>query len=322
VGAGGCLGCEPYWTLSGSNLTANSDFNLLPHSDNADSVGSAAENWEYGYFEYMQAQQVIVGNAVTDYRFALGTVNGDTASMILQIEPGTNVMGWNGIGNYSYLNFNPITTTSYTLGTPSLYWNNVYTYSLTLGAGGCTGCGSGGSGTVTEVFTTGPITGGGFTTFGTIACPTCATISGGGALSAAFPITLGSGITGCATCLTTAGGQSIAGTDTFSQVNANVLDIISGSSTVWGSFGSNPLGGYVYLNDGSADTLMTWKTSGILSYANFYPSTSGAYSLGTPSYYWLMIYTDGLTTPTGAGVTCSGISLFTFASTNGVVTHC
>lgn len=48
--------------------------------------------------------------------------------------------------------------------------------------------GAGGGGTVTNVATTGPITGGAITTTGTIACPTCATTTNGGALSGTAPI--------------------------------------------------------------------------------------------------------------------------------------
>lgn len=53
---------------------------------------------------------------------------------------------------------------------------------------------SGGSGTVTTIATTGPITGGPITTTGTIACPTCVTASGGGSINlAATQIGFGSG---------------------------------------------------------------------------------------------------------------------------------
>ena len=48
--------------------------------------------------------------------------------------------------------------------------------------------GGGGSGTVTSIATTGPITGGTITGAGTIACATCATTTNGGALSGTAPI--------------------------------------------------------------------------------------------------------------------------------------
>lgn len=55
-----------------------------------------------------------------------------------------------------------------------------------------TGGGSG-SGTVTSVATSGPITGGPITTTGTIDCPTCATTSSGGAITGTAPVSVSSG---------------------------------------------------------------------------------------------------------------------------------
>lgn len=62
-------------------------------------------------------------------------------------------------------------------------------YCVLVANGGTGGGGGGGSGTVTSVATTGPISGGTFTTTGTISCPTCITGSSPGANQ----IMLGSG---------------------------------------------------------------------------------------------------------------------------------
>src|SRR6202012_5279226 len=50
-----------------------------------------------------------------------------------------------------------------------------------------------GTGTLTSVATTAPISGGTITTSGTISCPTCATTTSGGPLSATSPVTISSG---------------------------------------------------------------------------------------------------------------------------------
>jgi hypothetical protein len=72
---------------------------------------------------------------------------------------------------------------------------------------------SSGTGTVTNVATTSPISGGPVTTTGTIACPTCATTTNGGALSGTAPVAISAaGAVSCATCATTTNGGALSGT--------------------------------------------------------------------------------------------------------------
>jgi hypothetical protein len=78
---------------------------------------------------------------------------------------------------------------------------------------GCSGSTSSG-GTVTSVATTGPITGGTFTTSGTI---------------------------GCATCVTTAGGQSIAGTTTLGTLAATTINAFTAGGAI--AMGGNNITG-------------------------------------------------------------------------------
>lgn len=74
----------------------------------------------------------------------------------------------------------PITTTNaaaalgYTPAPVLLYCFNSGLSQWTPATSACFGGGGGGSGTVTNIATTGPITGGPITTTGTVACPTCA----------------------------------------------------------------------------------------------------------------------------------------------------
>lgn len=77
-----------------------------------------------------------------------------------------------------------------------------------------------GSGTITSVATSSPITGGTITVSGTIACPTCATTTNGGAIAGTPPIGVNAaGAISCATCVTSTGGGGQTATAPIS-VNA------------------------------------------------------------------------------------------------------
>jgi len=75
-----------------------------------------------------------------------------------------------------------------------------------LGADGA--CHSAGTGTVTSLTISSPLTGGTITTTGTIGCATCATTTSGGALSGTSPVAISSG---GAISITGAAGQVLAG---------------------------------------------------------------------------------------------------------------
>jgi len=92
----------------------------------------------------------------------------------------------------------------------------VYNYSLGK-LWGCDGSSvyllisASGGGAVTSIATTAPITGGPITTTGTIACPTCATTTNGGALSGSAPVQVSAaGAISLSSSSTTVNGQSCA----------------------------------------------------------------------------------------------------------------
>ena len=81
-----------------------------------------------------------------------------------------------------------------------------------------------GSGSVTNIATTSPITGGAITTTGTIACPTCATTTNGGLLTAASPTTISAaGQIACATCVTSSGGGAMTATSPIAVSSAGLI---------------------------------------------------------------------------------------------------
>lgn len=128
--------------------------------------------------------------------------------------------------------------------------------------------GGGGSGTVTTIATTGPITGGPITTTGTIACPTCVTASGGGSVTiAANQIGFGSGTNtvigssnftysnpggSCGLTAVAALTQCGDGAGSFNSQAALNENIVHGNGTQWNQVYSN--------SDGTGNTATTRET--------------------------------------------------------------
>jgi hypothetical protein len=101
-------------------------------------------------------------------------------------------------------------------------------------------CSSGGTGTVTNVATTGPITGGPVTTTGTIACATCATTTNGGALSGTAPIAVSAaGVISGGGLGTVTGALKGNGSGTITQAACSDLSNgATGCSTATGTSGA------------------------------------------------------------------------------------
>lgn len=120
--------------------------------------------------------------------------------------------------------------------------NNLYTL---VGSGG----GGGGSGTVTSVATTSPVTGGTFTTSGTIACPTCATTTSGGALSATLPMSISSsGVISIATASSSVLGAVKGDGSTLTISGAGVISCTTGTTSQLGCL--SPDGSTITISNG------------------------------------------------------------------------
>jgi hypothetical protein len=108
------------------------------------------------------------------------------------------------------------------------------------------GASSGGSGTVTSIATTSPITGGTITTTGTIACATCATTTNGGALSGTAPVAVSAAgaisITGVAGQVLAGAGPAFTATPTLGTAGS-VVGSIAFANTTSGSITLTPVTG-------------------------------------------------------------------------------
>jgi hypothetical protein len=113
-----------------------------------------------------------------------------------------------------------------------------------------------GSGTVTSIATTGPITGGTITGTGTIACATCATTTNGGALSATSPVTISAaGVIACATCLT--GNQSITLSGDVSGSGTTAITTAIGANKVTNAMTDSTVDGVGAVSTGSVNGTAT-----------------------------------------------------------------
>jgi hypothetical protein len=129
-----------------------------------------------------------------------------------------------------------------------------------------------GTGTVTSVATTGPITGGTITTSGTIACPTCATTTSGGALTGVSPIVVSSGgaisISGVAGTVLNGAGPSLTPTPTLGVAGStlgslSLANLTSGTVTLQPVTGA--LGSSVISFPAVTDTVVTLAATQTLS---------------------------------------------------------
>ena len=165
----------------------------------------------------------------------------------------------------------PSADITYNLGSATNRWNAVYAASITAATqsgltswrfGGGAGAGkvwtsdasgfggwttiSGGSGTVTSIATSGPISGGTITTSGTISCPTCFTTSGGSIFGST---SFSGGVTISSSNLTLSGVNLVTGGSTvqLGQSSAHINNIFTDYQTVYSGL-TSPSGSYISIN--------------------------------------------------------------------------
>lgn len=177
-------------------------------------------------------------------------------------------------------------------GTLCLHVNNAGTVSAAAGD-----CAAGGSGSVTSISTTSPITGGTITTTGTIACATCVTTNTSQTISGQK--TISSDLLMSANILRTGTGKQIGTTaNPFAAViaeNLQTSDLTSGATYTLKSllfvgrnnlFLTDPVGTNILIYDvpGSGNPLFEFKGDVI-------PQTTATYDLGKTGNRWNDLFT-------------------------------
>ena len=180
-----------------------------------------------------------------------------------------------------------------------------------------------GSGTVTSIATTSPITGGTITSSGTIACPTCALTTNGGLLTATSPTAISAaGVITCPTCVTSSGGGALTATSPVAVSAAGQITCATCATVTGGGAlaGANPISvinnQIVLLSQPGAATFNWDSTTSVPAYtyaiAEKWPWASGQISsvtyhtggTGTPSFN-LALQINGVNVATCNGITVS-----------------
>jgi hypothetical protein len=186
-----------------------------------------------------------------------------------------------------------------------------------------------GSGSVSSIATTSPITGGTITTTGTIACPTCALTTNGGLLTASSPVNISaSGQITCPTCVTTFGGGFLTST---LPVNVNAQGLITCTTCLTSSAGgalagTAPVtitGNTISLGNQYGAAVFNWDSSTTVAAYTYYitpawPWTSGSIvsvsyltgGPGSPSFN-IALQINGTNVATCNGITVSSGTLTT-----------
>lgn len=157
-----------------------------------------------------------------------GTVAGaNTIPLSILAQSGANTMLGNWTGSTANVAANSMPSCADTGGN---HLNYVSGTGVTCGTSG-----GGGSGTVTSIATTSPITGGTITTTGTIACATCVTSSGGGAITGTAPVAVSAAgavsITGAAGQMLAGSGPAFTATPTLGVAGATLGTVTLAGST-------------------------------------------------------------------------------------------
>jgi hypothetical protein len=161
--SGALLNYPLTFTRSTGDLTVSA--NLNPNGSVA--LGNSGAGWAIAYIGTTNTQNLMLvnGSFVSSKKIAL---DGSSNLAIVDIATSTT------IATFSNTAFIPtITTPNVNVTGQSQLHNAVITGTCTVNGVACGTGGGGGSGTVTSVATSFPISGGTFTTSGTISCPQC-----------------------------------------------------------------------------------------------------------------------------------------------------
>lgn len=182
---------------------------------------------------------------------------------------------------------------------------------------------SNGSGTVTTVATSSPITGGTITTSGTIGCPTCALTTNGGQLTATSPTAISAaGVITCPSCVTSSGGGALTATSPIAvsaagQITCATCATVNGGGALTGAAPITVTNGAISLANQTAPAVLNWDSSTtvpayVYTLSQAWPYASGSIvsvtyltgGTGSPSFN-LALQINGVNVATCNGLTVS-----------------
>jgi len=260
-----------YWNYGAQTLTVNGSI-LDPTGTNA--IGSFGTMWEYCYATTLVSQNITVAYGGTT-RALIGWNATDSAVSIVK-NPSQILVEFGFPTTIFYSNLVPNTNNGSNLGSPSLYWDNLYVTNLITSS-----LSAPGSDTWALYNKSGII----FADANFAWNYSAQTLTvNGNILAGGGSDTLGA--------FSGNWWSSIFGTDVY----ANQLIVTNNSLSPYYRFGfSGSLLALVGPTSGSA-TIMSWSASQIVSAANVVPSANNGADLGTPSLYWNHLYVTNLVT--------------------------
>jgi hypothetical protein len=300
----GSLTLAPVTTLQftpGNSLVSVTG-NIVPTSNNAFDLGSMSDQWNTIYGEFGAFQYVIIDSSGGYMKLGIDPVSGSLAfqNSIAQVQFEISVAGL----VTCYSDFVPSVTNTYTLGTSSLYWNNVYTENITitssitltsspyqsiLSAAALDMQDPAGT-TISSMSVLGFIT-----TTGALSTSSGNLNVGGSVVSNLIPsgsITLGSS------------GSYWSGVYADTGV---FQDIIIDGSSGYMKLGIDPSTLALAFQNNIAQTLLEINPGGLVTcYSSFYPSATNSYNLGSSSLYWDSAYITTLVAPSSTQLNVTG----------------
>jgi hypothetical protein len=193
------------------------------------------------------------------------------------------------------------------------------------------------TGSVSSIITSSPISGGTITTTGTITCPTCATTTNGGLLTATSPETISAaGVIACATCVTSSGGGAATATAPVTVSSAGLIGCATCLTASGGALvATAPLalsGNTVSLGSQTGAGTFNWDGNTTVTNQTYYIMAKWPWATGsivsvsyltggssTPSFI-IAIKINGTNVTTCNGITVSSSSVSTTTcGTNSIV---
>lgn len=318
-----------------ANILVSGTFNL----------GSTSNAWNFGYFGTANAQQYQIqsGGLV---QATLG-YNAGLTKVALINSLSQSLMEWSATHAFvtSFANLNPSTSGTFSLGTNSLLWSDMFSTFAHITQGIFTNTGT----NIALENSTGSfnVTGNGDLTVHSCtgcggSCPTCMLTTGGQTVTGSDVWTASQ--TYSANILAS-GSPNIGSTSNafnigyFGTVNSQQYQVQSGGTLEF-TLGYNSGSSQAVLSNSLSTPLMAWGVTGggNITYENFQPSSNGLLNLGATSFVWSNVYSQSYWANTVivspqfsfgnvggisvSGTSCSGAPTGSFQVLGGIVTHC